>query len=77
MALLRRHGAVVAAKTLRQAVFTSVYSTDSAKLQLAARGTLEYLSDGEIAETEKLLEMPVAMDRAWEYWARRCGVLKE
>jgi HCOMODA/2-hydroxy-3-carboxy-muconic semialdehyde decarboxylase len=77
MALLRRHGAVVAAKTLRQAVFTSVYSTDSAKLQLAARGNLEYLTPGEIAETEKLLEMPVAMDRAWEYWARRSGLLKE
>jgi HCOMODA/2-hydroxy-3-carboxy-muconic semialdehyde decarboxylase len=77
MALLRRHGVVVAAKTLRQAVFTAVYSTDSAKLQLAARGTLEFLSDGEIAETEKLLDMPVAMDRAWEYWARRCGVMKE
>jgi len=77
MALLRRHGVVVAAKTLRQSVFTAVYSTDSAKLQLSARGTLEFLSDGEIAETEKLLEMPVAMDRAWEYWARRCGVMKE
>ena len=76
MALLRRHGAVVAGKTLRQAVFTSVYSTDSAKLQLSARGELEFLTPGEIAETEKLLEMPVAMDRAWEYWARRCGRLK-
>jgi HCOMODA/2-hydroxy-3-carboxy-muconic semialdehyde decarboxylase len=76
MALLRRHGAVIAGKTVRQAVFTSVYSTDSAKLQLAARGNLEYLTDGEIAETEKLLEMPTAMNRAWEYWARRCGILK-
>ena len=76
VALLRRHGAVVAGLSLKQAVFTAVYSTDNAKLQLAARGELEYLSDGEIAETEKLLTMPVAMDRAWEYWARRCGVLQ-
>lgn len=77
MALLRRHGAVVVGKTLRQAVFTAVYSTDNAKLQRAGRefGEVEYLSDGEIDETGKLLDMPVALDRAWEYWARRCGVL--
>ena len=78
MALLRRHGAVVAGKTLRQAIFTAVYSTDNAKLQRAGRefGEIEFLSDGEIDETGKLLEMPVAMDRAWEYWSRRCGALK-
>ena len=75
MALLRRHGAVVVGKTLRQAIFTAIYSTDSAKLQLASRGEIEFLSDGEIDETGKLLELPVAMDRAWEYWSRRCGVL--
>jgi HCOMODA/2-hydroxy-3-carboxy-muconic semialdehyde decarboxylase len=73
MALLRRHGIVVACKNLRQAVFTSVYSTDSAKLQLAARGEIQFLSDGEIDESEKLLDMPTAMNRAWEYWSRRCG----
>jgi len=77
MALLRRHGAVVVGKTLRQAIFTAVYSTDNAKLQRAGRdfGEVEFLSDGEIDETGKLLELPVAMDRAWEYWSRRCGRL--
>jgi HCOMODA/2-hydroxy-3-carboxy-muconic semialdehyde decarboxylase len=73
MVLMRRHGCTIAANTLRQAVFIAVYSTDNAKLQLAARGDLEYLSDGEIDATGGLLEMPIAMDRAWEYWARRCG----
>jgi HCOMODA/2-hydroxy-3-carboxy-muconic semialdehyde decarboxylase len=77
MVLLRRHGAVVVGRTLRQAVFTAVYSTDSAKLQLAAHGEIEFLSDGEIDATGELLEMPTAMNRAWEYWSRRCGVLKE
>jgi HCOMODA/2-hydroxy-3-carboxy-muconic semialdehyde decarboxylase len=75
MVLMRRHGCTIAANTLRQAVFIAVYSTDNAKLQLAARGELEYLSDGEIDATGGLLTMPIAMDRAWEYWARRCGQL--
>jgi ribulose-5-phosphate 4-epimerase/fuculose-1-phosphate aldolase len=77
MALLRRHGCVVVGTDLRQAVFTAVYSVDNAKLQRAGRefGELEFLSDGEIERSGKLLEMPVAMNRAWEYWCRRCGVM--
>jgi HCOMODA/2-hydroxy-3-carboxy-muconic semialdehyde decarboxylase len=79
MVLLRRHGCVVAGKDLKQAVFTAVYSADNAKLQLAgmAAGGCEFLSDGEIEESGGLLEMPVAINRAWEYWARRCGMLAE
>lgn len=75
MVLMRRHGCTIAANTLRQAAFIAVYSADNAKLQLAARGELEYLSDGEIDASGGLLTMPIAMDRAWEYWSRRCGAL--
>lgn len=76
MVLMRRHGVTIAGSSLRQAVFIAVFSTDNAKLQLAARGAeCEYLSDGEIDETGGLLTMPIAMDRAWEYWSRRCGAL--
>lgn len=79
MVLLRRHGVVVVGKTLRQAVFTAVYTSDNAKLLHAARtfGEVEYLSDGEIAKAEGLLTLPVAINRAWEYWARRCGAMPE
>jgi HCOMODA/2-hydroxy-3-carboxy-muconic semialdehyde decarboxylase len=76
MVLMRRHGCTIAGSSLRQAAFIAVYSTDNAKLQLSARGECEYLSDGEIDETGGLLTMPIAMDRAWEYWARRCGAIK-
>jgi HCOMODA/2-hydroxy-3-carboxy-muconic semialdehyde decarboxylase len=75
MALLRRHGAVVVGETLRQAVFIANYSTDNAKLQLAGRGTIQYLTDGEIDATGGLLTMPTGQNRAWEYWSRRCGML--
>lgn len=75
--LMRRHGCTVVGTSLKQAVFTAVYTVDNAKLQLAGRqfGELEYLSDGEIDESGGLLTMPIAMDRAWEYWCRRCGAL--
>jgi HCOMODA/2-hydroxy-3-carboxy-muconic semialdehyde decarboxylase len=73
--LMRRHGCTIAGASLRQAVFIAVFSKDNAKLQLAARGECEYLSDGEIEKSGGLLTMPIAMDRAWEYWARRCGAI--
>jgi HCOMODA/2-hydroxy-3-carboxy-muconic semialdehyde decarboxylase len=78
MVLLRRHGCCVVGKDLRQAVFTAVYSADNAKLQLAgmAAGGCEFLTDGEIDQSGGLLEMPVAINRAWEYFGRRCGMMQ-
>ena len=77
LVLMRRHGCVIAANTLRKAVFIAVYSADNAKLQLAARGRIDFLSDGEIEQTDVIMERPSGMNRAWEYWCRRCGLLKD
>ncbi len=50
MLLLRRHGASLAGKSLRECVFRSIYSTRNAELQLRATaiGTLGPLSPGEV-----------------------------
>ena len=50
---------------------------DNAKLQLAGRaaGGCEFLADGEIDKAGGRLELPVAINRAWEYWGRRCGMI--
>src|SRR5918997_6992959 len=49
-ALMRGHGAVVVAPTLRHAVFISVYLELAAKLQMQAMplGSVKYLTDGEV-----------------------------
>src|SRR5262249_15441295 len=50
MLLLRRHGASLAGKSLRECVFRSIYTTRNAELQLRAMaiGTLGPLSPGEV-----------------------------
>src|SRR6185312_15269037 len=49
-ALMRGHGAVVAGKSIREAVFTSVYLQVNADLQFKAKmlGAIEFLSTGEV-----------------------------
>jgi hypothetical protein len=52
MLLLRRHGASLAGKSVRECVFRSIYTTRNAELQLRAMaiGTLGPLSPGEVAK---------------------------
>ena len=73
-ALMRGHGAVVVAPTLRHAVFISVYLEVAAKLQMQAMplGSVKYLTDGEV---DKIINRtgPYTIDRAWENWCRRAG----
>ncbi len=73
-ALMRGHGAVVVGKTLRHAVFISVYLELAAKLQMQAMplGNVKYLTDGEV---DKIINRtgPFTVDRAWENWCRRAG----
>jgi ribulose-5-phosphate 4-epimerase/fuculose-1-phosphate aldolase len=73
VALMRGHGCVVAAATLRDAVMTAIYLQLNATLQMQALrlGEPTYLSPGEITRTGKM--GPIALERAWEYWRRRAG----
>lgn len=79
-ALMRGHGSVVAARSLREAVYTAVYLEVNAHLQLDALRfgkPINFLSPGEI---EKILTRQArgkpgeGFDRAWEGWCHRAGV---
>ncbi|HWP26164.1 MAG TPA: class II aldolase/adducin family protein [Xanthobacteraceae bacterium] len=73
-ALMRGHGCVVAAASLRAAVFTAVYLEVNARLQMQAEsmGKVKFLSNGEVDKvTAATNEM--WYDRAWQNWCRRAG----
>jgi ribulose-5-phosphate 4-epimerase/fuculose-1-phosphate aldolase len=73
-ALMRGHGAVVAGRSIREAVFISCYLEVNSKLQMQAMalGDVTYLTRGEvdaiIARTG-----PFTINRAWENWCGRAG----
>lgn len=71
--LMRGHGCAIAAEGIREAVLTAIYTQVNAKLQLQAMplGEVKYLSPEEIELTPETLIGPLAMARAWEYFARR------
>jgi ribulose-5-phosphate 4-epimerase/fuculose-1-phosphate aldolase len=77
-ALMRGHGATVAGKNIRHAVYVSVYLEVNARLQKQAmdmaggsRG-VKYLHPGEVdMVTERT--GPYGINRAWENWCRRAG----
>jgi ribulose-5-phosphate 4-epimerase/fuculose-1-phosphate aldolase len=82
MLLLRRHGASLAGKSLRECVFRSIYSTRNAELQLRAMaiGPLGPLSPGEVEKCGGHNLGLRGVERAWEYWVtrlqkERCGRL--
>jgi ribulose-5-phosphate 4-epimerase/fuculose-1-phosphate aldolase len=72
--LMRGHGATVVGRSVRHAVFISVYLEVGAKLQIQAMalGDIKFLSRG---ETDKIVERlnDYTLNRAWENWARRAG----
>jgi HCOMODA/2-hydroxy-3-carboxy-muconic semialdehyde decarboxylase len=73
MVLMRRHGATVAGRTLRELVFRTVYSTMNAEIQLRSMmvGTIGALSTIERQRSEPRQLSPRPMARAWEYWTTR------
>jgi ribulose-5-phosphate 4-epimerase/fuculose-1-phosphate aldolase len=74
--LMRGHGGAVAAKTLREVVFTSVYLQKNAELVTTARSFGEhvhYLSNAEIERASTLLSKPLSQDRAWNAWSDAIG----
>src|SRR5271156_371541 len=73
-ALMRGHGATVVGRSVRHAVFISVYLELGAKLQMQAMamGDIKFLSAGEVDQIIARVNA-YTLDRAWENWARRAG----
>jgi len=73
MVLMRRHGATVAGRTLRELVFRTVYSHANAEIQLRSMtiGKIEPLNEAERQRAEPRQLQPRPMARAWEYWTMR------
>jgi len=73
-ALMRGHGATVVGRSVRHAIFVSVYLELGAKLQMQAMpmGEIKFLTPGEV---DKIIGRvtPYTLNRAWENWARRAG----
>ncbi len=75
VALMKRHGCVVAGASLREAVMTAIYLQVNARLQLQALqlGTPDYLTPTEAELCAGRMTAPLGLDRAWEYWCLRAG----
>jgi ribulose-5-phosphate 4-epimerase/fuculose-1-phosphate aldolase len=73
-ALMRGHGATVAGRNIRQAVYVSVYLEVNARLQKQAMdmGKVKFLTSGEIDQVAERTG-PYGINRAWENWCRRAG----
>jgi HCOMODA/2-hydroxy-3-carboxy-muconic semialdehyde decarboxylase len=76
VSLMRGHGCVTAARSLRESVLDAIYLRVNARLQAEAMrmGEVAFLSPGEIAETVTVVYTENSLQRAWEYWERRCGI---
>jgi HCOMODA/2-hydroxy-3-carboxy-muconic semialdehyde decarboxylase len=75
VALMKRHGCVIACRTLREAVATAVYLQVNARLLLQALqlGKPDYLTPLEAERCTARIISPLGLDRAWEYWSMRAG----
>ena len=73
MVLLRRHGATVAGRSLRECVFRSIYTCRNAELQSRAMaiGSISTLSPGEAEMCGSHSLTPRTLSRVWEYWTFR------
>jgi len=76
VALMRGHGCVVAAESLKKAVSAAIYLQVNAAILLEALklGEVTYLSPGEVEATAAMTANPIAVERTWEYWASRADL---
>lgn len=74
--LMRGHGAVIAGRTLKEAVVASIYLKVNAQIQTLAMnmGNPVPLSEGEITHSAKVHNSSLGMDRMWEAFCLRAGV---
>ena len=75
-ALLRGHGAVCAAASLKAVCMTAIYMRDNAELILRTLplGQPRYLSPGEIEKTATIHLRGMPLERAWDYWVARADL---
>lgn len=76
-ALMRGHGSVIAAKSLRDAVFTTFYLRLNAEVLIKAMSTggqITYLSRGETDRSGEMHSQAFSQGRAWEEWCVKAGV---
>lgn len=73
--LMRRHGATVAARSVREVVFRSIYGARNAEFQSRAMqlGAVTPLTPGERKAAGEFNLTPLALDRAWEQWVSGVG----
>ena len=73
-ALMRGHGATVAGRNIRHAVYVSVYLEVNARLQKQAMdmGEVTFLTAGEVDKVASRTGS-YGINRAWENWCRRAG----
>ena len=73
-ALMRGHGATVAGRDVRHAVYISVYLEVNARLQKQAMdmGEVKFLTTGEVDKVASRTGS-YGINRAWENWCRRAG----
>jgi ribulose-5-phosphate 4-epimerase/fuculose-1-phosphate aldolase len=77
--LLRGHGCVVVGENLKIATLNAVYFKINASLILSSSmlgGEINYLSEGEIELTKKLVYSDNSVQRMWDYWERRAAGTK-
>jgi ribulose-5-phosphate 4-epimerase/fuculose-1-phosphate aldolase len=77
--LMRGHGATVVGRSVRHAIFISIYLEVGAKLQMQAmamtgvtKSEIKFLSEGEVDKITARVN-DYTLNRAWENWARRAG----
>jgi ribulose-5-phosphate 4-epimerase/fuculose-1-phosphate aldolase len=71
--IMRRHGATVAGRNLREVVFRTIYSCRNAEYLTQAKviGTPSPLNQAEIERAAEYNLAVGPVSRAWEYWAMR------
>jgi HCOMODA/2-hydroxy-3-carboxy-muconic semialdehyde decarboxylase len=73
VSLMRGHGSVVAAPSVRAVTSACVYLERNAQLLLQALtlGAVRYLSEGEVERAAETAFASLALDRTWTTWVRR------
>ena len=74
--LMRGHGFSAGAKSLIEVLRISIYLPANARILTTAMmlgGDVKDLSEGEVQHQIALDPLSPAIQRAWEYWARRAG----
>ncbi len=69
--LMKRHGATCVGRGIEEMTFRTIHSVANAETQLRALavGTVDALTPGEIEKAGEI--KPLAIERAWNYWAGR------